>query len=260
MEKIDKRRHYILVLDTETANTIQKADGLDMDNVLAYDVGWAVIDTHGTVYVTHSYVNNEIFVNERELMRTAYYAKKIPQYSKEIREGKRIMANTFTIRQKMLEDISTYGIKEVCAHNARFDWRSLDNTQRYCTKSAFRYWMPYGITWWDSLKMARSVICKMPTYRKYCEKNGYVCASGRLKATAEILYRFITKNDDFTEAHTGLEDVLIEAQIVAYCYRQHKKMERNLFKNKLEFPAATQFQRALLTSIKDNPVLNMGGV
>ena len=29
MEKIDKRKHYVLVVDTETANTIQDGDNLD---------------------------------------------------------------------------------------------------------------------------------------------------------------------------------------------------------------------------------------
>lgn len=39
MEKIDKRKHYVLVVDTETANTIQDGDSLDMSNVLVYDCG-----------------------------------------------------------------------------------------------------------------------------------------------------------------------------------------------------------------------------
>jgi hypothetical protein len=47
--------------------------------------------------------------------------------------------------------------------------------------------------------------------------------------TAEVLYRFITKDNDFVESHTGLEDVMIEKEILAYCYRQHKKMKKELF-------------------------------
>lgn len=259
MEKIDKRRHYILVLDTETANTIQTDDGLDMSNVLAYDIGWAIIDTHGTIYRERSFINREIFIKEKNLMQSAYYAKKVPQYWNEINSGQRKIASIYQIRQTMIQDIEDFQIKEVCAHNARFDWKSLDNTQRYCTKSAFRYWMPFGIVWWDSLKMARSVICKMPTYKRFCQENGYICASGRLKTTAEVLYRFITKDKTFTEAHTGLEDVRIESAIVAYCYRQHKKMERNLFTKTNTFPPLSPFQRDLTTSLRDVPVLNMGG-
>ena len=34
---------------------------------------------------------------------------------------------------------------------------------------------------------------------------------------------------DFKEEHTGLEDVLIETAIMAYCYRQHKKFETRVY-------------------------------
>jgi hypothetical protein len=69
----------------------------------------------------------------------------------------------------------------------------------------------------------------MPTYRKFCEEYGLLTANGRLSTTAENLYRFIIKDPYFEESHTGLEDVMIEAQIVAYCYRQHKAMKKKLF-------------------------------
>ena len=44
---IDKRRHYVLVVDTETANTLTETDEngkarMDMSCVLVYDCGWAV--------------------------------------------------------------------------------------------------------------------------------------------------------------------------------------------------------------------------
>ena len=48
MSKIDFRHHYVLVLDTETANTIFDEDGrMDSKSVLMYDCGWSVVDTHG---------------------------------------------------------------------------------------------------------------------------------------------------------------------------------------------------------------------
>ena len=255
MEKIDRRRHYILVVDTETANTLQQGNKLDMSSVLPYDIGWAVIDTHGTFYEKRSYVNRDIFVFERKLMRSAYYAEKIPKYIAEIRSGQRIMASTYEIRQAMLSDIEAYGIKEVAAHNARFDYTALGNIQKWTTKSKYRYFLPFGIEWWDTMKMVRSVICKMPTYRKFCEENGYLTPTGQLRVTAEILWRFISKDNEFEEAHTGLEDVEIEAQILAYCYRQHKKMEKRLWRDVKEFSAPTAFQRQLLRSIKDCPVI-----
>jgi hypothetical protein len=83
------------------------------------------------------------------------------------------------------------------------------------------------------MKMAQSVICKMPTYLKFCRENGFMVNENRPKATAEVLYRFISRDVDFVEEHKGLEDVDIERQILAYCRRQHKAMRKNLF-NKVE--------------------------
>ena len=248
MEKIDHRHHYVLVLDTETANTLTDEDGkLDMSSVLVYDCGWSVVDTKGNVYEERSFVNRDIFVNERELMQSAYYAKKLPQYFEDIRNGKRIMANTYEIRMAMLADMEKYGISEVCAHNARFDLNALNTTQRYITKSAFRYWFPYGTEIWDTMRMARSVIHKMPTYRKFCEDWDLLTKNGRLSTTAENLYRFIINDPTFEESHTGLEDVQIEREIMWYCFRQHKAMEKRLFCNPVEkYDPPTEVQRAVM--------------
>ena len=94
---IDRRKNYGIMLDTETANTIQDGDKLDMSNVLPYDFGWAVIDSKGNVYETYSFVNRDIFCYERDLMQSAYYADKIPRYIEDIKNGSRIMADLYEI-------------------------------------------------------------------------------------------------------------------------------------------------------------------
>ena len=230
MNKIDKRRHYILVVDTETANTHTTEDGrLDTSSVLMYDCGWCIMDTRGNIYRERSFVNSDIFYYEEDLMQSAYYARKIPLYLADIEAGKRKVATTYGIRKAMLEDMAEYNITEVCAHNARFDLNALNTIERWMTKSKYRYWFPFGTEIWDSMKMARSVIHKMPTYRKFCEKYGFLTKNGQLSTTAENLYRFIIKDPSFSEAHTGLEDVQIEREIINYCYRQHKPMRKKLF-------------------------------
>ena len=255
---MDRRKRYILVLDTETANTITLEDGrLDMSNVLVYDCGWAVVDKQGNIYETASYVNSDIFMEEKELMQSAYYASKIPQYLQDLENGSRIMADTVTIHSALLNTIKRWNVTVISAHNAHFDYNALNNTQRYVTKSKERYFLPYGIEIWDTMKMANSVICKMPTYINYCNANNYLTSQGKPRKTAEILYRFISRNNEFIESHTGLEDVLIEKEILAYCFRQHKTMEKDLFPLKEEIPL-TNFQINLLHSLKIKPMLNMG--
>lgn len=274
MDKIDRRRHYVLVVDTETANTLTETipaqigengeilkpetTRLDMSNVLVYDCGWAVADTKGNIYETASFVNRDIFNDERDLMRTAYYSSKIPRYIEDLRAGRRKMATTYEIRKAMLDTMERYGITEVAAHNARFDYNALNTTERYTTCSKWRYWFPFGsVEIWDTMKMAQDVICKMPTYKKFCKENGYTLANGAPRKTAEILYRFISGDSSFEESHTGLEDVLIEVQIMWYCFRQHKPMRKALFENR-EFPENTNFQKELLHSIKNQPTIRVG--
>ena len=181
------------------------------------------------MYLERSYVNRDIFVYERELMRSAYYAWKIPRYVEDLRNGNRIMANTYEIRQQMLADMELYHITEVVAHNARFDLNALNGIQRWTTKSRYRYWFPYGTEIWDTMKMARDVIHKMPTYQAFCKEHQLLTKNGRLSTTAENLYRFITDNPDFVESHTGLEDVQIEREIFLYCRKKHKKMRKGLY-------------------------------
>lgn len=227
--KIDRRIKYILMLDTETANGFAIDGKMDLRDSLFYDIGFAVIDKLGRVYEAESYVNTDIFLYEKEMMKSAYYAEKIPMYYKGLWEGSRCPNTTYGIKCRIAELIDRYNIEAVCAHNARFDVNALNTTQRYRSKSKYRYFLPKNVEIWDTLKMARQVVAPTPTYRKFCEDNDYLTKNGQVRLTAEILYRFITGNNNFIEAHTGLEDVMIEKEILAYCFRKKKKMDKVLY-------------------------------
>lgn len=231
MKKIDRRKHYLLMVDTETCNMPMVDNQLDISSGLVYDIGGMVVDTKGNVYEEFSFIVKEIFFDECEIMQSAYYVNKLPMYYDDIFYGCRKVENWYNIRQYIVDLMEEYGITEVVAHNARFDSSVLNTTQRWLTKSKYRYFFPYDIVWWDTLKMARSVIGKMPTYKKFCEENSYITKNNQLRFTAEILYRFISGIDDFEENHTGLEDVVIEHEILKYCYRQHKTMKKLLWEN-----------------------------
>lgn len=232
MNKIDHRIHYIMMTDTETCNTICQEDGkLDMSSVFVYDIGWQVTDKRGEVYEEKSYIVKEIFFGEADLMKSAYYAHKIPQYLEDIANGKRVVESFYNIRKDFLDTMARYDTKTICAHNARFDYNATNSTQRWLTKSKYRWFLPYGTEIWDTMKMARDVVCTTPSYRQFCEDNGYMTKhkKPRPRATAEILYRYISGNNEFVEEHRGLEDVDIERQILAYCFKKHKQMVKNAF-------------------------------
>lgn len=219
--KIDRRKTYYMTIDTEGTN--------DVECPLAYDLGLAVHDKQGNVYETESLVIYDIYARERRLMQTAYYADKLPLYEEALKNGNRKMVTIFTARKIVHELCKKYKIKAIIAHNMRYDYKALSYTLRYVSKSKYRHFFPYGVDLYDSMKMAQDTICQQKTYRKFCEKYGYFTPTGKLKSTAEILYRYVSGNNDFIESHQGLDDVMIEKEITCKCLRQHKKMRRLAF-------------------------------
>lgn len=198
----------IMMLDTETTNSLE--------DPICYDVGYRVFDLAGNVYEEASMVNADIFL-DKEFMASAYYAEKVPDYWRDIWEKKRELLAWRVIKARIWEAIQRNGVKIVAAHNARFDYRSIHLTQRYITTSRWRYVLPWGCEWWDTLRMCREVFKDDENYRPWCEERGYITANNQPRMTAEVVYRYITGDENFTESHTGLEDVKIETEIFKYC-------------------------------------------
>ena len=224
--KIDKRKKYYMVLDTETCPIDRERQDVTPENMLVYDIGYAIVDKKGNVYRTGSYIISDVFFKEfYSKMQSSYYAEKIPNYMQDIGENKRKVKSWSEISFILREVIQEFKVAAIVAHNARFDFGALKNTKEYLNQYAM---LPF-MTWYDSLKMARSVVAEMPTYKQFCYDNRYITKTGKCKLTAEVLYRYIKNDNTFIESHTALEDVLIEKEILAYCFKQHKKMSRLLF-------------------------------
>ena len=217
-----------MVYDTEVCNC-PKIDGqLDVANGQVYDLGIQIVDKEGYVYDEYSIVNGDVFWGMPEAMKEAYFADKRPQYVADILAGKRKVLNTWQIYKLVRDLCEEYNIKACVAHNARFDVKALNATMRYQTKSRCRWFFPYEMPMWDTMKMANDTICKQKRYKEFCEENGYMTnhATPQVRKTAEIIWRYLTDDVTFEEEHTGLADVEIEAQIFAECIRQHKAMEK----------------------------------
>ena len=200
-----------LMLDTETTN--------ELECPFCYDVGFSAITDNGKVLEKHSYVVADIFL-DKELMSSAYFADKIPQYWADIKAGKRKLRKWSTIRAIVRDVMVQYEISTVIAHNMRFDYCSTNTTQRYLTCSKWRYFFPYGTKFACTFKMAREVFGKDEEYIAFCKQNEYLNTYGKPRFTAEILYRYLTNNLDFVESHTGLEDVEIEMEILLACKKR----------------------------------------
>lgn len=214
---MSRNKEYFLVIDTETANTIEQP--------FCYDIGYAICDRKGNIYEEKSFVVAEIFLDMRDVMTSAYYAEKIPQYWDGIKEGSRKVTSIFNIRDEIKRDMKKYRIKRVGAYNMNFDKRALNNTIRYCSKSRVRWFFPFGTDYFCIWNMACQVILNKATYIKFALKNGLVSEKDNISTSAESCYKFLKQQIDFVESHTGLEDVKIEVEILAKCFQMHQKME-----------------------------------
>ena len=206
-----------IVLDTETCNTLEQP--------LPYDIGWVVCDRKGVIYAEHSFIVAETFLDMQDVMTSAYYANKIPNYWEDVKSGKREILPMWTIRKIMLDEMKQYNISKVGAYNMAFDKRALNTLMRYTSKSWCRWWFPYGTEMFCIWNMACDVLLARPSYIKFALANNLVSEKGNIKSSAETAYQYLTKDTDFVESHTGLEDVKIEVEIMKACYRQHKKMD-----------------------------------
>ena len=197
----------IIVLDTETTNSL--------DDPICYDIGFIVCDFEGNIYSKHSFVNADVFCNN-ELMESAFFKDKIPTYWEQIKEGERTLTSFKNIKWTLRHIMKENEITKVFAYNCRFDYISLVTTERYLTKSKYRYVLPYGTEFHDILALSRYILKDDKTYADFCIKNNYLTTYGKNRHTAEIVAQYLF-DKNFTEEHTALADCEIEYKILLKC-------------------------------------------
>ena len=210
----------IIMIDTETTN--------DMDCTIVYDVGYQIFTLADGVLCEKSFVNADVFC-DADLMASAYFIEKMPDYWADIVAGRRTLRKWYNIKRELAEDCKKYGIEIACAHNASFDNRALNTTQRYITTSKNRYFLPFGVEWWDTLKMAKKLLKGNDSFGEFCYENDYLTKNGCRRYTAEIIYRWLSGKNEFIESHTGLEDVKIEKEIFKYCISTDPEIDGRLW-------------------------------
>ena len=206
----------IIVLDTETAGTFGKP--------FVYDFGFVVADLYGNILYKFSTVIAETFL-DKKLMDTAYYSEKIPNYNRDIRNGKRACMSFETAKQIFKMAIEKWHIKEVFAYNVNFDIRALNNTSTVLTGQKF---FNDGLMLRDIWSMASCALMSTRKYFDFAMSHSLVTEKGNLKTSAEACFQFLTDNAQFIEDHTALEDVEIEYEILLACKRKKKKLVDNL--------------------------------
>ena len=210
-------KKYFCILDTETVSRARKV----------FDVGYKIIDRSGRVYEENSYVVAEQLETVHgiaEMMNDPFTQSKCMDYFANIigGTGKYEVSPFDTIRDIVNDAINEYNAT-LCAYNIAFDINALNKTsQLYCGCDFFEE-MPETLDIWAA---AMSTLCCVKKYIKFIADNSIVTDKGNPQTGAEAMYKFITGNLEFEEAHTALEDCDIEAKILVSCINTHRKMAR----------------------------------
>ena len=222
---------------------------------LIYDLGWTVVDAQGRIYARQNFLIAETFSNP-VVFNTAYYKDKRPGYIEKIAMGEVRVVMWEEAIGELLNDMSQ--CEAVGAYNAMFDFKkALPFTDLYISKvyaPDFADWMEYqnkvidniakGSTrpsekefepdvfrfrgqvfnLFDVWGLACKHILNCDEYKDMCVNNGWVTASGKYyKTSVETAFRFVNQEQDFEEAHTALDDALIESVLFAECMKRTKK-------------------------------------
>lgn len=205
-------KNLALVVDVETCG------GFGSPHV--YDLGFAVVNIKsGEILEGHSLIIPEVFYGMAREMETCYYADKLPQYYAGIEEGTWTVMPFWSAWNLVRNTMKKYGIKKVYAYNCGFDKNALNSTIKAMTGNKWSHFFPKGTKFCDIWHMACQTIMSQRNFIKFCNRHGHVSDAGNVRTSAEVCYAYITKQPQFEEAHTGLEDVIIEAEILAKVMR-----------------------------------------
>ena len=191
-----------LIIDFET---------IGLEKTFAYDLGYVIAD-NSTNEVVHqkSYVISQIY-NNKELFATGYYANKLPLYVERLKSGYSKKVSWGNAMRFLANDIKKYNVVEIYAYNSKFDakviafmceWFGVNNpTKDYEFKDIMDYIKP---------------IVSTEDYKEFCKTNGFMTKHKKPQPQkkAETLYRYLKNDLSFEEEHTGLEDSLIELEIL----------------------------------------------
>lgn len=205
-------------MDTET---------LGVDKPLVYDLGVTIADKQGNIYAQANWIIKEVF-EQKEKMKTAYYANKLPKYDKMIKEGQAKLMPWAEVRQELNQMLADNNVKVISAYNLGFDIRAMNYTNK-CLGFKTKFLIPrVKYETWDLWGMATQTILKQRTFHKIANRENWKTEKGNILTNAEVCYRYITNQMGFIEDHTALSDTEIETKIMVRCLKQHKKMEKKI--------------------------------
>lgn len=215
MKNVDlKNQKYLLFVDTETIGCLNVKE-----SVMPFEIGCKVYDTETKKVVREkSYIVRKFF-NNKYVMNTTFSATKYPSYQERIKTDKRFKnTSVHDISNDIEKLVNRYNLKIMVAHNGNFDKQALARLfEEFGTENPFE-----NLDLLDTMEISK-VITYSKDYVDYCIENieiknsmnesAFITNSGRVRTTAQAIYSYLTKNPNYKEEHTALEDIDIEISI-----------------------------------------------
>lgn len=226
VQKVDRRRKYIAVYDTETAGSLGAP--------LVYDLGVSICDKKGNIYEQGKWVISEIFDNKK-LMDNAYFGKKRPWYEQQIKLGLIPKVPFKVAKAQFNRLLEKWNVQTIAAYNLGFDMRAVTATTRYLHSqfkpTESKKFLTMNLEIQDIWGFACETIYQQKMFHKMVDRWGYFTPKENPLTNAEIGYRYITGVHEFEEKHTALSDTEVEVAILAKCYATHKKFTKGIVGN-----------------------------
>lgn len=191
----------IVIFDTETTS---------LNKPFCYNVGYVIAADNGEILLKREYVIEQVWHN-LPLFESAYYKEKRSLYVSDMRAKKILLRKWGYVCQQMSRDFIKYNVEKAFAYNSPFD----DNVFTF-NCDWFKCKNPFDtIPIIDIRGFAHNFIVDN-CYKNFCDKYQLYTDTGNYSTTAENIYRYITKDTNFLEAHTALNDSEIETEILFY--------------------------------------------
>lgn len=209
------------------AKTIIVLDVEGMSGKRPYDIGYIIADFKGNVFVERSFACLPcVWENLSNSMKTALdnVREMTHRNIKEILEkpDKYNWSTIEEIRTALIDDVLKYKVSEIWAYNCSFDKSMMTHLFDDDTLTKINCdWLDI----WSAIVVTK---CLTKKYVKFCKENGFLTEKGNCKTSAEVVYAYLTKNIDFCEEHTGLNDAKIEYEILLMAKKTKKKIDGTL--------------------------------
>ena len=209
--KARTRGEAVAIIDTETATLWGEV----------FDFGMVIINSKGKEIARYDAIVEEVY-NSVKLMEKAFYFNKVDSfYEPNLRCGRMTKKSWRTICVEVSALCAKHRVSVVSAYNLAFDRRVIAATnKKYNGFSMF----PVGTKELCLWKFACNTELQSEAFEELAVAQGWVSPVGNLRTNAEVAYKFMTGNLNFSESHTALDDALIEKDLLKLLMEKHKEL------------------------------------